>query len=327
MKMNETRVPVDVRYDPAYLSWVAATSACLHALGVECDTVDVAGMSGYAFHLGIARGLCPSGPTAFNWGSLLPGVHALGRSTLVYHDTCFEPPRESERVRQSHLEAFNVARREIEAGRPCVIWGAYIPEFAAAYGVTEDAYLVSSFKSCTGEAEPPVGFNDLDAPGGPYVLAFPVPAGVPQREADRRAVCAAVARFQDPSPGPLYRYGAAAYDCWIEELEGRRADAGGNSYNAACYAEGRLFARDFIRRIAARNSFVADELELAAKDYSVAAEAMSSVESLFPFPGRWGSVIDDDEAITSATHALRDAQEAETRAVGRLEQVAQMEWP
>jgi hypothetical protein len=38
-------------YRPAWLTWVASATTCLNALGIECDRVDVAGFSGYAFHL------------------------------------------------------------------------------------------------------------------------------------------------------------------------------------------------------------------------------------------------------------------------------------
>jgi len=52
---------------------------------------------------------------------------------------------------------------------------------------------------------------------------------------------------------PNYQTGAAAYDPWTAELQAGWADAGGNSYNAACYAEGRRFAREFLERVARRN--------------------------------------------------------------------------
>lgn len=46
-------VPLDVTYQPAWLTWVASTTTCLKTLGVECDQVDVAGA------LGKVRGAFP----------------------------------------------------------------------------------------------------------------------------------------------------------------------------------------------------------------------------------------------------------------------------
>src|SRR5437867_1038292 len=113
-------VPMEVVYTPGWLSWVSSTTTCLRALGVACDPVDVAGMTAYAFHLVVARGLCPSGPTAFDWGALRPGVWRLGRTTSVFEATSFTGPKESGPVREQFRQAHAMARQEVEAGRPCV---------------------------------------------------------------------------------------------------------------------------------------------------------------------------------------------------------------
>jgi hypothetical protein len=275
-------------------------------------------MTGYAFHLGVASGLCPSGPTAFQWGTLLPGVNRLGRSTAVYQAECFAGPKESEASRESFRAALAFAQREVEAGRPCVLWGAYVPEFAAVVGIRGDSYLVKSYRECNGEPQPPIPYDELNAPGGPYVLAFPTPTEFPRAETDRRALGQAVAMFRNPACSPRYRYGTAGYDRWIEELEARRADAGGNSYAAACYAEGRRFAREFLQRVAERTPAIAAPLRQAAGEYGAAAQAMDRVAALFPFPGQWGAMVDDGAAIAEATDALRTARDAETRAIERV---------
>lgn len=331
MSEGTITVPGEVRFAPGWISWVGATTGCLQALGVECDAVEVTGLSGYAFHLCVARGLCPSGPTVFEWGSLLEGVHTLGRGTLVFRPTCYESPQKSKVVREAFRTAFELVRREIEAGRPCVIWGAYLPEFAAVYGVTETEYLVRSVKGCHGEPEPPVAWDGLEAPGGPYVLAFPCATAPPPRgettglrmSADWRALCLAVWRYRATSWGGDYRYGTEAYDLWIDELEGRRAMAGGNSYNAQCYAEGRRRAQQFLTRLAERNPGMAEPLARAADDYVTAAEAMERVAALFPFPQPWDAFVEDGAAIAEATEALRAARDAETRAIARIADLLQ----
>jgi hypothetical protein len=192
--------------------------------------------------------------------------------------------------------------------------------------VAGDAYLVKSFRECMGEAQPPIPFDDLNAPGGPYVLGFPTAAELPRAHADRQAVVQAVTAFRHRVPHGLYAYGTAAYDRWIEELEARRADGGGNSYNAACYAEGRRFAREFLERVAARHPSVAAPLGPAIQHYATAAQAMDRVAALFPFPGPWGTAVDDETAIGEAVEALREARDTESRAVDGLAEVAAMEW-
>ena len=48
-----------------WLSYTDTVAGSLRSLGVDCDTVDVGGYSGYAFITNVAKSLAgPSGPTA-----------------------------------------------------------------------------------------------------------------------------------------------------------------------------------------------------------------------------------------------------------------------
>ncbi|MBM3316200.1 hypothetical protein FJY71_10285, partial [candidate division WOR-3 bacterium] len=61
-----------------WVSFVGAAASVLRSRGTTCDLTDVAGMSGYAFVVNVHPELCPSGPTAFDWGVLVEGLTALG---------------------------------------------------------------------------------------------------------------------------------------------------------------------------------------------------------------------------------------------------------
>lgn len=326
MESTAIKVPMEVEYAPAWLTWVAAATTCLRALGVECDQTDVAGFSGYAFHLCIHKELCPSGPTVLDWDALNWGVRFLGRSTKTFYSgQCHSEGHRSELTREHCRSAFELAKSEIEAGRPCVLWGAYVPEFAACVGVDGDAYLVKSYKEMLKQEQPPIPFDEINAPGGAYVLAFPNTTGLKQLHADQHAVQRAVELARRPSSD--YVYGPAAYDLWAESLRAHRADGGGNAFNAACYAEGRRFAGEFFARMAKRNEFAAKELNRAAANYAKAADATAQVAKLFPFPGEWGRKIDDDKTIADAVDALKAAKDAESRAIKTLTKVLVMDWP
>lgn len=326
MESTAIRVPMEVEYAPAWLTWVAATTTCLRALGIDCDQTDVAGFSGYAFHLCIHKDLCPSGPTVLNWDALNFGVRFLGRSTLTFYSgQCHSEGYKSELTREHCRSAFEMAKSEIVAGRPCVIWGAYVPEFAACMGVDGDAYLVKSFKECINQEQPPIPFDEINAPGGAYVLGFPNATDLKQLHADQHAVLRAVEMSRRPSSD--YVYGPAAYDMWADALRAHRADSGGNAYNAACYAEGRRFAGEFLERMAKRNEFAAGELNRAAADYAKAADATAQVAKLFPFPGEWGEKIEDDNIIGEAAGALKAAKDAESDAIKTLTKVTVLDWP
>jgi hypothetical protein len=211
---------------------------------------------------------------------------------------------------------YDFVSREIEAGRPCVLWGAYAPEFGIAAGVEDDKYLIASEKSDSAEPQPPIPFDGLVSPGGTYVLALPSPVKVDRVDADRNAVSHALDRLN---------HRTTPYDNWIAALDAGNADVFGNSFNAQCWAEAKRFARDFVQRLAKRNKPVAGPLNDAAAAYVQVAEAMDRVAHLFPIDDPKENV--KDRAIrTQAMNALRVAKAAEVRAAEALTKAA-ANWP
>jgi hypothetical protein len=320
-QVTKMMVPMEVHWTPAWLTWVGATTTCLRALGLDCDAVDVAGMSGYAFMLSVHKELCPSGPTVFDWGMLLEGLPALGRATEVFEGRCEDRGREAFEAQRRAV--YDLAAREVAAGRPCVLWGAYLPEFAVVMGVEDGAYHVKSYRECTREPQPPIPYREMDAPGPPYVLAFPAPTAGRTPRDDARAVERAAHLLRAPHHNSDYGSGLGAYDVWIEALQADRAHPFGNAYNAQCYAEGRRFAHGFLTRVAERNPAV-DALRDAVAAYGEAALAMDQVSGTFPFPG--GEAVREAGRRGRAIELLQETKAAETRAADALAQAA-AGWP
>jgi len=321
------RVPMDIQFMPAWLSWVGATTTCLRALGVDCELADVAGYSGYAFMQCVNEGLCPSGPTMCDWGMLDGGVNMLGRSTLAFGcSDCHTKDTACDRTREHCRVAYELAEREVAAGRPCVLWGAYLPEFAVVTGVDKGQYIVKSIKGHCGEPEPPIPYDALDAPGGPYVLAFPTPAAHHAGDdfTDRYAVGLAARLLRQPTMFANYGFGLASYDTWIAALREGKLSGFGNAYNAQCYAERTRLAQQFLARVAARQPLVAEPLARAAKAYETAATEMAKVAALFPFPG--AGEHEDAQRREQAAGALADAQVAESAAASALSEALYMQW-
>ena len=90
MNNEAVQLPFAVEYQPAWLTWVGSTATCLRALNIDYDVVDVAGVSGYAFHIAVHEEVCPSGPTVNDWRRLCRGAHALGRATIEFRSPCCE---------------------------------------------------------------------------------------------------------------------------------------------------------------------------------------------------------------------------------------------
>jgi len=315
-----TFVPMDVKWPPAWLTWVASTTACLKALDVDCDLADVAGMSGYAFVLNVPEGVNISGPTAFPWDLLNEGVRMLGRTTLVYRSPEFEgeegpPIVVTPRTREHCRMAYEIVAREIEAGRPCVVWGAYQPEFAVVVGVEDLKYHVKSSRQVLRQAEEPIPFDGVIAPSGVYVLAFPTAAQVPQDGADLFAIRQADALLRGAGPFAPH-LGLSAYDTWISALEENRAEPFGNAYCAQCFAEGRRLARQFLAKVALRRPTITEPLNRAVAAYFEAEYAMADLAKLFPFPE--GGQLADPAKRTQGAELLRAAKDAETRAAAAI---------
>ncbi|MFB3881377.1 MAG: DUF3795 domain-containing protein [Armatimonadota bacterium] len=308
------RVPMQVPYQQGRISWVAATTACLKALGVECDAVDVAGHSGYAFLLNICEGLGPCGPTNFDMGRLLGGVHSLGRSTLVFKGGQAAAVREELRAAQEIVE------REIAAGRPCVLYGlGSFAEFGVAVGLQDGAYLAA------GRSDPVSPENVASSPGAAFVLAFPTALQVDPVQADRQAIVHALEMLRSgtsKNPVSLVRMatGQDAYDEWIAALDSGTIGPHGG-YNAQIWAEAKRYARDFAARLAVRNQSIQGPLRQAAAACVEVAAAMQQVADLFPDPPR-GKEAEDPDIRAKAAAALRTAKAASAKATEALSEAA-----
>ncbi|MCB1186506.1 hypothetical protein KDL29_04995 [bacterium] len=304
---------IKVNYNPAWLSWVASTTTCLRYHGMDVDEVDVAGHSGYAFRMVVARDVCPSGPTVFDWNELNQGITCLGRSVRtelgMYWGEADSDKAALDKARRDLLE---FVRYETKEGNPVVIWGTYVPEFGVATGVEDDKYICSTFREMTGEEQHPLAHDELHDVGIVYGLSFPHALHSDQARADAEALRRAARLLNQPDLQGQYRTGRGAYDNWIEALLNYKINAFGNAYNASCWAEQKQFARDFLYRLAERMPAARGSLEEAAGLFGECNTHMQQFAELFAFPA--GEAVEQEESRTEGVRLLELAQELEERA-------------
>jgi hypothetical protein len=313
-------VPMTVRYPHGWVSWVRASAGCLRALGVECDPVDVAGYSGYAFFMTVNENVNAGGVFQVEYGLLESGLRLIGRSTVSYHGAAFGGSQEEYR------RAFDMVKAEIEAGRPCVIAGAYSPDFAIVYGVQGDSYLVRSWRPSQGLPEPPLRYDELRIPGWVRVLAFPTEGEpFPQQMVDRWLVARGLDLLNHQTCREDIVHGLAAYDTWIAALELGEMDAFGACWTPHVWAEAKELARDFLTRVAWRNEGVAEPLEEAVDAYWEVADAFGELSRVMPFDPE-NPQVPGPEVRAEAIEHLRAAKAAETRAAECLAEALE-EWP
>jgi len=285
-----------VEYQPCWISYFGAVAGCLRALGTDCDTVDVGGHSGYAFLINVAKNVtCPSGPTAFpekTWNQIRKATEELGWTigTLAYEGSYPEKegsptPKEIEKVRK----IFDKIKQEIdEKDRPVVLWGLVVPEYGIVKGYEGDSYIVSTFRSLSGQPEDPILFHDLKAPGCLDALFFCDKVKRRDETADKGALRRAInfASAEVPILGN-YVAGPAALDEWanvLETLPEEKQNYHGNSYVGACYCESRETCAQFLKRLAKKYSGKQSKhLLKAAECYEKSWKLMKELTQLFPF--------------------------------------------
>lgn len=309
-------VPMNIEWKSGWLTWVSSTTMCLNALGLKCDMTDVAGYSGYAFALAVNEGLCASGPTFLDWNKLASGLCALGRTTITFISMdCYSEGNQNKLTKAHAKTVFDLASEEINAGRPCVVWGLGVPEFGVVRGIEDEEYLCVK----GGPTPDRIRWDEIDAPGGPYILAFPTPRSENSDwNMERESIRCAVMMLNRLDYTPKMQCGLNAYDFWCEQLDEENAIMWSNSYNAQCWSETRHFAAEFIGRIAKNNSEI-NPLKEAHNYFLAIAEQMKEISEMFPFTMKFEKEkIIDRETITRAIGYLEIAKANEVKAVFSL---------
>ena len=334
-------------YLRCWTSFNGAVGGALRAQGLDCDIVDVAGRSGYAFLLNVPKGrMCPSAPTSLGrsvYQEFARGVSELGIGTEIWMEEGGYVKGEtiSEADLQRARDLFNRVKAEIDRlGRPVVLWGLPIPEFGIVNGYEGTNYLASTFRSHDmPEKEELVPSLDIKAPGALKMMTFGGNAVGEERWLERVVLMASgkAASCEGYLSGPM-----AAQE-WSSVL--LRADDGqyfGNSYSAACYAEGLSNAESFLKRMVlgrrGRGSLgggalfkgffmrgetaggldrSVTELEGAAAAYSCGARTMQEYVRLFPF--KTEGHFDDDSRIRGS-ELLLELKDHEDRAMRHLQE-------
>lgn len=313
-------------YQTCWLSYTGAISGALKSLGTDRDIVDVAGYTGYAFVLNVSKGqTCLSGPTALGvWDDMTAATGVLGQKVKAWcSDKGFPEAGGGPLSSYDHERArkvFGLIKKEIDGGKPVVLWGLPIPEYGIVKGYRGDSYLVSTYRRATGQPDDPIKYDALQAPGCMHFVMFKGEAkGEPDdREAVRRAVKLAEGKWAIPR----YAAGPAAYDEWARVLETGSLEEGtlnyhGNAYVVQCYLEGRECASEFLERLAERHKGKPQSRHLAeaSKSYAEVGKALAEVGKLFPF-GFNGTFPQDKR--TKGAAILRSAKPHEEAAIGHM---------
>lgn len=236
---------------------------------------DLFGYSGHAFILNIERTLCPSGPTAWDWGAILFPLRQLF-SLKRLCATC--DMRSAEEARELIWQR---TTESIDAGRPAIVWDALLPEFYLAYGYDEarGEYLLQGpdAERISGR----VSWERLGLNTGQVWGLFPAPHSAPHPTSARQlALRGAIAWHRWPNEvASQWTFGGEAWDVWIAAMtEDELAhDSNALSINHVVYAECRRHAAEFLAHQGA-------EFADAARAYQRVADELAAICAAWPFP-------------------------------------------
>ena len=273
---------------------------------------DLFGYSGHAFILNIERTLCPSGPTAWDWGAIffpLRQMFSLKRicATCDMRDT--DEARELIWLRTVE---------SIDAGHPAILWDVIFPEFYLAYGYNAERgeYLVQGpgAERMAGR----VAMTRLGHHTGRVWALFPAPHDTPSPQAAwNLALRGALAWHRWPNEETAqWVFGGEAWQTWItamgEEELPHNSDA--LSMNHFVYAECRRHAAEFL---ATRGPAYAE----ATEAYRAVAEALDALCAAWPYP----AAIPSPGVRQELVQYLRTARDAEEQGIRLLQNVVETE--
>jgi len=321
-KLNKKIINKKVEYLPCWLSYTGAIAGSLRALGVDCDTVDLGGYSGYSFIINVSKGVtCPSGPTALplkTWQQIHKGTESLGWTIEHYEYPHDYPAKEGNPTPQEieiAKKLFYKIKREIdERDRPVVLWGLVAPEYGIVKGYEGNSYLTSTFRTLAKKPEEPINFYDLKAPGCIDAFFFrdkvDVDTATADREALERAINFAAATVQIRNN---YVGGPAALDEWanvLENLPEEKQNYMGNSYVGACVCEGRFMCAEFLKRHSKKyTGKQSKQLQEAAECYEKGWKLMEESMRIFPFKFQGEMKLDDRKKGAKILRKVRPFEE------------------
>lgn len=289
-------------------SMMAAMHGAVRAWDESVTLTDLFGYSGHAFILNIERTLCPSGPTAWDWGAILfplRQMYALRRVCATCDMRGAEEAREL--IWQRTVES-------IDAGHPAILWDAVYPEFYLAIGYDADRteYIVQGpGAERLGGSVPYAG---LGVNTGQVWALYPGPRPAPDRAAARELALRGAVTWHRwvNDPSSQWTFGGDAWQVWIDAMreEEMAHDSRHLSFNHQVYAECRRHAAAFLQ---------AQGLDYAgaAAAYGRVAAELDALCAAWPCPGPVPSLT---ERRAMADH-LAAARDAETDAVAALETV------
>jgi len=294
-----------VQAPPIATSMIASLYGAVRTWDDTVSVTDIFGYSGHAFILNIERTLCPSGPTAWDWGAILfplRQMYTLRRLCATCDMRSTDEAREL--IWQRTMES-------LDEGRPAILWDALLPEFYLAYGYDAECgdYLVQG--PGAERMDHRVSFTKLGLHTGQVWALFPGPHEQPNRQNARDlALRGAITWHRWPCDNASqWTFGGDAWNVWINALQEEELahDPQSIAFNHIVYAECRRQAAEFL-------AVQGDAYATAAGAYDRVATALEMLCVAWPITAPIPSL----EERCELAHHLKVARDAEDEGIAAL---------
>lgn len=315
MKMLE-----NLKWSPKWVSHLGCVKGCLDFLDIEMTDAWLYGGTGHAFIINIGEDSCASGPTAWKTMMLYEQGAMLGYQVEGLFGSKYEQD-----LTGLQNEAWDFARRSLDAGLPVYAWEVEIPEFYVVYGYDEVGYYFSGPGCDDGKGPKP--WKELGDTGIGIVELYnlkPVEPEEPQVVV-KSAFKAVLKHASNPDEWIFENYGAGlqGYDNWIRGLETGNANRFGMGYNAGVWHECRRFAVGFLVEARERlDSIASGDFDRAIQQFQRVAECLGQLSKRYPFiPESSSQAIPVDSDCLEAVGWLKEARQAEAEGLSILEKI------
>ncbi|MEF3301989.1 RNA polymerase sigma factor [Paenibacillus sp. GYB003] len=301
-------------------SFAGAVYALLPYTGARaCSLTEVMGLTSQAFRLTVeAESVDASGPSMYFWEpAFRDGLLNVGLESEHSGDGGVPPT--------PYMLGKGIAliRKSIMRGVPVIGWDLFSPEFGLVYGYDDREQLLYAEDAKAKRTIPYDRLGKGEA-GGLFVLSVTSEQAIPEWEAVRRALRAAIRHAYGELTFVGYVCGLTAYDCWIDAFRRGAVQPLGNAYTARVAADARSHAAAFLRGLGPKltgdgrtaAAALADE---AGRRYGRVAESLAALSGLFPFPD--GGAPGDPSASGAAVGLLAQAKTEEEAGIAALERL------
>lgn len=310
-----------LKYTDKGLSFPMIMGLTGHAFRINIipDSVHIAGPTAYNFEEILVRGLRNIGLTAKAVDGLKP---TIGENANFIDPSLLE--KEAMAKRESHRslpEALDLIHRSIDRGIPVLAWDIFFPEFGVLYGYDDEQRQLYADECGRRDTLPyeHLGRGVLEEI---FVLGIEDAFEVSRQDQLREALRMIGEHYEGEesrTPSEAVK-GLAAYDAWIDALQGGQIEPNGHAYNIAVILDGRKYAAKFWQELGvewpqasetdrAIRSLIGNATEL----YEGIAESLALLHGMFPYPE--GGEPNNETKSREAIEILQTIKKQETAAV------------